>query len=240
MKKNYISLFVAFVVMTGFLLSSCEDCIEGNGKLTSKTIKVGDVKQIKLSGDANVVLTTDSSASGSIKIEGESNIIDVFQFDESGKSLKIKTEPCIRNHETVTITIPVKMIEMLTINGSGNFSSKSKLKASDLELVVNGSGNIELQVDAGNVSNQINGSGSIILKGTAQSHKTVINGSGNLEASDFATGAVHITINGSGDCKVLATTALSVKVRGSGNVYYKGSPNISTEVKGSGSVEKLD
>jgi len=225
------------LAVSGYFLSSCENCLEGNGKMSSKTVKIGEITRIKLSADANVILVNDSGTT--LKIEGESNIIEAFEFKESDHSLKIRTEPCIRNHEAVTITIPVKALEMLTINGSGNFKSNSALRATDVELMVNGSGNIDLQLDAVNIENQINGSGSILLKGTAQRQKTVINGSGNLEAADFAAGKVQVTINGSGDCKVWATTSLSVNVRGSGNVYYKGAPDVSTNVKGSGSVEKM-
>ena len=239
MKKQSIVLFIALLASTAYLLSSCMNCIEGNGKMTSKEVKIGEITRIRLAADADVILVSDSGGTGSLKIDGESNIIEAFEFNVTGSTLRIRTEPCIRHHEPVTITIPVKTVDALTINGSGNFKANTMLHATDLELVVNGSGNIELQVEATNLENQVNGSGSILLKGSAQRQKTVINGSGSLESADFAAGKVHVTINGSGDCKVWATTSLSVNVRGSGNVYYKGAPDISTNIKGSGAVEKL-
>jgi hypothetical protein len=238
MKTRFLMLEIFALLVTGSLLTSCEDCITGNGKMITKYIKIGDITQIKLSGEANLILVADST--DSLKIEGESNVIDVFEFDQSGKSLKIRSEGCILHHETVTITVPVRLLESLTLNGSGNISSSSTLHGMDLEIDLNGSGDINLGVDAENVESKINGSGNINLKGSAKNQHIQINGSGNVEASDFASGDVRVTINGSGDCKVMATSALKVVIRGSGNVYYKGSPDVSTEVKGSGTVGKLN
>jgi hypothetical protein len=237
MKINHLVLGAVVIMISGFLLSSCDDCITGNGKMITKQVKIGDITQLRLMGDANVILVNDST--DSLTISGESNIVDLYEFDESGKSLKIKTASCIMSHETVTITIPLKTLESLTLNGSGNFTSRDMLKGTDIELNLNGSGDVNLFVESENITGDINGSGNIKLKGSAKNERVKINGSGDIDASEFAAGQVKVTVNGSGDCKVLATTALDVVIRGSGNVYYKGSPDINTEVKGSGSVEKL-
>jgi len=229
-----VSIMLASV--TSFI--SCDDCIGGNGEMTSRYIKIGDISQIRLSADADVILVPDSI--DSLKIEGESNIINAYEFKESGKILKIRTVPCILSHKQVTITIPVHLLESLTINGSGNIISQSRLRAMDLELGVNGSGDIDLEVEADNLVARINGSGDIKLKGSAKHQRININGSGDVEADSFAAGKVNVTINGSGDCRVMATSELKVVVRGSGSVYYKGSPDVTTEIKGSGSVEKLE
>ena len=230
---------LATVVLAFIALSiSCDDCISGNGEMTSSYIKIGDISQIRLSADADVILVPDSI--DSLKIEGESNIIDAYEFKESGRSLKIRTVPCILSHKNVTITVPVHLLESLTINGSGNIVSQSRLKAMDLQLGVNGSGDIDLDVEADNLTARINGSGDIKLRGSAKNQRINVNGSGDIEAEDFAAGKVSVTINGSGDCRVMATSELKVVVRGSGSVYYKGSPDITTEIKGSGSVEKLE
>jgi hypothetical protein len=238
MKAKHLFLGIILVATSIFLFSSCDDCIKGDGKIITKYIKVGDVSIIKLFGDANIILIPDST--DSIKIVGESNVLEAYEFKESGKTLKIKSDRCIFSHETVNITIPVRLVEELALNGSGNFTSTGPLRAMDLELALNGSGNFDLNVQADNVFSKINGSGNVTLKGSTKNQRTTINGSGNLEALECPTGSVSITINGSGDCKVMATSALKVVIRGSGNVYYKGTPDVSTEVKGSGGVEKLN
>jgi hypothetical protein len=238
MKTRKLVLWSLSIIFFSSLFSSCEDCITGNGQLTSKNVKIGEIRGIRLSGDANVILVPDSI--DFLKIEGESNVIETFIFEESGGKLKIKSNKCLLSSKQVTITIPVRVLESLSINGSGNISSKAGLRAGDLELSVNGSGDIELDVEAQNIVSKINGSGDVILRGSSQNARVNVNGSGDVDASGLAAGKVSVTINGSGDCKVMATTALNVVIRGSGSVYYKGSPDVSTEIKGSGSVGKLE
>ncbi|MFA5973279.1 MAG: head GIN domain-containing protein [Lentimicrobiaceae bacterium] len=237
MSKKIIFTSGIFMIMFSLFLSSCMDCMEGNGKMAKRTAKFTEITAINLSVSADVKLFDDSS--GIVTIEGESNIIEAIILEQTGAKLRITSEPCFSSNRPVTITIPMKLVTDLQINGSGSIKSERKMGASDLELGINGSGDIDLEVEAANVHSNINGSGNIILKGTAQRHKIEVNGSGNLEAENFPTGNVAITVNGSGDCKVLATTDLAIKIRGSGNVYYAGTPDISSDIKGSGSLEKL-
>lgn len=224
------------VLLTG-LLSSCNNCMDGNGKMATRTAKFSEITSLNLTLGADVKLVDDST--GTIKIEGESNLIEAIILEQTGTKLRISSEPCLSSNKPITITIPMKLVSELQINGSGSIKSDRKLSASDLELGINGSGDIDIDVDATNVKSKINGSGNIILKGGAQRHKVDVNGSGNVEAENFPTGNVSVDISGSGDCKVLATTALSINIKGSGNVYYSGTPDISSDIKGSGSLQKL-
>jgi len=235
-KRIFLSAGLYAILLT-VILSSCNDCMEGNGKMATRTAKFTEITSINLSVGADVKLVADST--GTVKIEGESNIIEAIVLEQKGTSLRITSEPCFSSNKPITITIPMKTVSDLQINGSGSIKSVNKMASSDLELGINGSGDIDIEVDAANVLSKINGSGNIMLKGAAQRHKIEVNGSGSLEAQNFPTGNVAITVNGSGDCKVFATTALGIKIRGSGSVYYSGAPDISSDIKGSGSLEKM-
>jgi hypothetical protein len=236
--SNKIFLSTGLLAIFFFLiLSSCNDCMEGNGKMATRTAKFSEITAIYLSVSADVKLVDDST--GTIKIEGESNIIETILLEQKGTSLKITSEPCFSANKPITITIPMKNVSDLQLSGSGSIISERNMLSSNLDLGINGSGDINIDVNATNVMSKINGSGNIILKGSAQRHKIEVNGSGNVNAENFPTGNVAITVNGSGDCKVMATTALGIKIRGSGNVYYSGTPDISSDIKGSGSLEKL-
>lgn len=235
-KRFFLSTgLLSFLLL--LILSSCNDCIEGNGKMAKRTATFTQITAINLSVSADVLLVSDSI--GAVTIEGESNIIEAIILEQRGTKLRITDKPCISSNKPITITIPMKSVNDLQINGSGSIRSVRKMSSSGLELVINGSGDIDVDVNATSVLSKINGSGNIILKGAAQRHKIEINGSGNVEAENFPTGNVAILVNGSGDCKVMATTALGIKIRGSGSVYYSGAPDISTDIKGSGSLEKL-
>jgi len=237
MTKKIILTASLLAIMLIFVLSSCTDCIDGNGKMATRTAKFNEITSINLSVSADVKLVDDST--GIVRIYGESNIIEAIILEQTGTALKITSKPCFSANEPVTITIPMKNVSELLVNGSGDFMSEGNLSAIDLELGINGSGNIDLNVNATNVVSKINGSGNVNLKGAAQRHKIEVNGSGNVNAENFPTSNISITVDGSGDCNVFATQALGIKIRGSGNVYYGGSPDISSDIKGSGSLEKI-
>jgi hypothetical protein len=231
---------IVMLLSAALMVTSCIDCIEGNNQVVTRSIKAGEFTGIKLSCDARVILVADSAASDSLVLQGESNILDLIEVEESGNALRIDSKKCYSSNKQVVITIPVKSLAALKVNGSGGFESEGTIRCNDLELQINGSGSIELALEAAEINSQINGSGDVNLKGSAQNHKVEINGSGNVNAFEMPAGKTYITVNGSGDCRVFTTTLLDVEIRGSGNVFYKGSPDINSSVKGSGSVRKED
>jgi hypothetical protein len=211
--------------------------MEGNNNVTSKTADFDDIQSVTLNLEADVQLVTDSGQP--VRIEGESNLLDIIILEQNGTSLRIYSEPCIHPHKSITILLPVKNLEELKLNGSGSITSKTLLKSTGLEIKINGSGDVNLNMEAADVYTKINGSGNVFLSGSAQSHDIKITGSGDLDATAFPTGKVDITVNGSGDCRVMATSKLAIKIRGSGSVYYGGSPDIDSDIKGSGSLQKI-
>lgn len=237
MKQTKLLLIVAILAITSGALTSCMNCISGKGDVKTHTMPLEAFTGIRLDGDADVFLVSDSSKV--ITIVAQDNVANNMEMKVRSGTLRISYRHCIKMHEPVKIYIPVKTIEELQIDGSGNMETKSQLTVKTLALKINGSGNLKLNLSAETIFSEVNGSGSIFLAGSAKHHKSQINGSGNLEAADLPTEKTEITVNGSGSCKVFAISKLEVLLRGSGDVVYKGSPDVSSTIKGSGSVHKL-
>jgi hypothetical protein len=237
MKQTKIFLMFAIFILASSVLTSCMDCINGKGEVKIHTVPLEAFIGIRLDGDADVFLVSDSSKL--ITIEAQDNIANNIEMKVRNGILRIGYRDCISMHEPVKIYIPVKTVEDLAINGSGNIETRGQISAKTLALKINGSGNLKISLTAETIFSEINGSGSIFLAGSAQRHKNLINGSGNLEAEDLPTENTEITVNGSGSCKIFAIGKLEVLLRGSGDVAYKGSPDISTTIKGSGTVSKI-
>lgn len=236
MKQTKSFMMIAILTMASGLLTSCMDCIQGKGEVKTHTVPLEAFTGIRLDGDADVFLVSDSLKV--ITIEAQDNIARNIEMKVRNGTLRIGNHECVSMHEPVKIYIPVKTIEDLQINGSGNMETRGQISAKSIDLKINGSGNLKIRLDAETITSQVNGSGSIYLAGSAKRHDSHINGSGNLEAEGLPTEWTEITVNGSGSCKVFAISKLEVLVRGSGDVVYKGSPDISTSIKGSGSVRK--
>lgn len=236
MKNILISLCLLAAVA---FLSSC-DCIEGNGKVVTKSASVGSFTAIELKSDADIELVNDSSST--IYINAESNIVDLYKIDVEGNTLKIWSDECFSHHKPIKLKIPVagRNLEEIKLSGSGGIKSSGPLKSDKILILLNGSGDFDLVVDAGEVKGKLNGSGRMNISGNAKNSEMVINGSGDIDASNLPANTVKADINGSGNCRVNAVETLKATVRGSGDIYYKGSAAVNSSIMGSGNIRKMD
>jgi hypothetical protein len=211
--------------------------IKGNGNVTTITRNTGDYDAVSVGGFFDVILVKGNE--GKITIEGEENLLEYIVTEVSGGTLKIKTEKNVNLKTTrkLVVTVPVEEIEGVSLGGSGNVRSETRLKADEFDVNLGGSGNITLDLDANNVNSSIGGSGNIKLSGKADYMKSSIAGSGTIKAYDLKVNSIKASIAGSGDIRVSVKDEIKATVAGSGSIYYKGNPpKIKTKSVGSGSV----
>ena len=211
--------------------------VKGNGNVTTETRKTGDYDGISVGGFFDVILV--KGTEGKVKVEGEENILEYIITEVERGTLKIKVEKGINLKTTrrLTVTVPVKNIESVSLGGSGNIKSEVRLKADSFDVSLGGSGNITLSVDANSLKTSIGGSGNIKLSGSADKMKVSIAGSGTVKAYELQVNSIKASIAGSGDIRVSVKDEIKATVAGSGSIYYKGNPpKIDTKSVGSGSV----
>jgi hypothetical protein len=123
------------------------------------------------------------------------------------------------------------------MSGSGDITSKDKIKGNSLKLAVAGSGDIKLEMDVQTAKSAISGSGDIELSGRAIEFEAAVSGSGDIEAYDLKTEKSELKIAGSGSIGISVEKEIVARVSGSGDIKYKGTPRIEDiKVSGSGSV----
>jgi len=239
MKKIFLFLLPILV-----LFSSCRYVagkrIRGNGNLKTETRSPGSFKSVSSHGSFNVYV---SSGDQSVKIEAEENLLPYIETYVDGYVLHVQEKDnfWLRPSREVKIFVSLPDFESIRSYGSGDIIGQSKItNSSKLELTVNGSANIKMDVDAPEIDAETNGSGDIDLKGSARSWDGEIHGSGNIKAMDLKSENATIKIYGSGDADVFADAKLDVHVAGSGDVRYKGNAQISSSIAGSGKIRKVD
>lgn len=231
--KNLI--LIAFVIIMGFI-SSC-NCIQGTGPIVSEKRDVANFSEIELDLNADIYLVQDTTVS--LTFEAQENLINYIRTDVSRDKLRLYfKENCYLSDETIRFYISLRELSGITVDGSGVIDGNGAFSSEVVDLDINGSGKIMLNLVANKIDIDINGSGSIYLKGSSQKMKCDINGSGNVYASDHTAYKAFIDVSGSGDCEVYVHDLLDANITGSGSVYYSGNPEIQTHVKGSGSVMK--
>lgn len=209
-------------------------CIDGNGPVVTQDINLADFSGVDLQMAADVFITQGSVQE--VHIEGKQNIIDHIKRSVNGGVWEIETDHCVRDIGDMKIFITIPDITSLRISGSGRIVGQNTFAVGDIDLNISGSGDIDLGLEADDVTGKISGSGAIILEGTGDELDMKISGSGDLNAFDMEFRNAFLEITGSGDADVRVTDNLTVKITGSGDVFYKGNPVLDVTITGSGRV----
>jgi hypothetical protein len=216
-----------------FLFDRCNViCTEGEGPSRTDKREVSNFKTIRLSLSADVKVVKGNASS--VVVEAPENLLDKITTRVSGDELNIKTDGCISNTGTITVTVTMPELEELKVEGSGNILVPDTFVVQKIKLKVSGSGDINGKFVAAKIESKIAGSGNIVLEGSANKQEASIAGSGNIKAERLPCNEAEVRISGSGDAFVYVINKLDINVNGSGTAHYKGKPAVYTHINGSG------
>jgi len=210
------------------------DCERGEGPTITRVLNLADFHSFKLDISADVFISQGSEQF--VEVRGEDNIISLLERDVSNGTWDIDFEDCVRNHDELEIYITLPEFRHIEIDGSGDIFGQTVLVGNDIELEIDGSGDMDLGLDMKLVDLEIDGSGDMDLEGLTDDLNIRIDGSGDVMAFDLDALRANIRINGSGNVEVLVQDFLQVDIDGSGDVYYKGNPELDVRIDGSGDV----
>ncbi|HAD83210.1 TPA: hypothetical protein DCG35_12265 [Candidatus Edwardsbacteria bacterium] len=212
------------------------------GQTISQSRDVSGFDKIQVNGAYDLYITQDKEYS--LRIEAEPEVLEnILTEVKDGLLVVSDRKPRIRiglfksKARKIHLTLPE--LKELCINGAADVAGQNRIKTGNFSLMVNGAGDVELELEAGDVAATINGAGDIKLKGTAENFDISIDGAGDISASDLASRKASVRISGAGDCRVNASQELTVNIAGSGDVGYQGSPKVVTKnVSGVGRVHR--
>ena len=219
-----------------FSFTSC-DCVEGEGPIELDQREVEGFNKISLGINAKLILTQEENFF--VRVDAQSNILELLETDVQGKTLKIGYGfNCVSEAKDIKIHISMPEIEEIDVSGSGQVICPQRFKTRNIGLIVSGSGGIMIDLAASEIETEVSGSGKIDVSGKAKKLNCEISGSGSLYAFNLRATDTRVKISGSGDAKVYPLSTLDARINGSGSVYYKGEPEIRTDINGSGQVLK--
>lgn len=219
----------------------------------TKSLAADTVKSSNLTGFTIVELNTSSDikvtvGSGySIEMVGDEERIANTILEVRGNTLKVKRKKGNFHYDDdqeMIINVNMPNIEAMRINGSGdayiigvdndeldlNINGSGDMVVSGetkaLDISINGSGDINMdQVMGEAVEISINGSGDVeFIGGSCTTLEIDIHGSGDVEAKDLKCQDVNVDVSGSGDSVVYASNSITFDSHGSGEVDVYGNP----------------
>ncbi len=192
--------------------------VQGSGKLASEDRDLQAFDALALNVGAQVRVL--SGPETKFSITADDNILPIISTQSQGGVLRIEAEQGFSTSNEITIEIEVSRLARAELNGSGSIDLRD-VTQDDVDLTINGSGEIH-------------------ARGQASELSATINGSGRLLAEDLEAEEAAVTLNGSGSADVHASQLVRAQVMGSGTVSYYGAPEeVQPSVLGSGSIKRM-
>lgn len=238
-----IALHLYFLSILSLLISSCSaPCIEGEGETIKEKRALLAYDELELNISAELeILYSPANTMSSIVIDAQENLMPFIITRVDGNKLIIESDQCLNSLETISLILPVKRLSSITNTGSGRIFGTSKIPFEALDILNEGSGNIDVSFKGKELNIENQGSGQIVMSGGADELNVRCLGSGSVLLTEMMAVDVDINCKGSGDVKVWSTQSVDVILSGSGSVGYKGNPrDVSEENTGSGTIFKLD
>jgi hypothetical protein len=237
------SLLLCLLAIFGLILSSCSrENVYGSGRVITEQRTVSAFEDVLLEGSLEVQLKQGLNAP--VSIEAEDNLMRHIETTVSGTTLRVKIRNGVnlKHFKPIRVYLESEKYRKVVFSGSGSLASygNDTIKSTLFSYEINGSADARLKVAANEVEIRVDGSGDIAVDGKSGNYSAVINGSGNIRAAGLETADARVEINGSGEQQIWVTHLLEARISGSGNIRYKGSPTtVNSSVSGSGKISKL-
>jgi len=193
---------------------------------------------VKVAEGIDVYLIRGDKESAKVEVYGTSiqNVIT----EVSGSYLKIHMrDGNYKGRVEVKVFVTYTQIEKLSASSAGNIFSQGVIKTSSLEVGSSSAGNIEIEVEAGQVDISASSAGEIEIKGTAKSLNADASSAGEIDAYDLEVESVEVEASSAGSVKVNVKDALNANASSGGSIRYRGNPSKSiTNSSSGGSVKK--
>lgn len=232
---------IFYLAILCFGLLSVTGC-DNNRNLGPVTIEVYDVQdfdRVKIASLGNVTLH--DGPEFNVVIETHAEILKDVEVEVVGGTLEIDYRKNTNSNriDRFEINITAPLYKGVSLTGVANITGNDGFETSDLEVDLQGVGNITLRnIDAETLDVDLDGVGDIELGGMVQSGNILLKDVGNVRAFDLLLQDCVATLRGVGDIKVYVTDYLDATITGVGDIIYMGDPVVDSNVTGEGKVRK--
>ncbi len=140
-----------------------------------------------------------------------------------------------------TVYVTYKKLNGLVVDHSGKVSSEGTVTTEKFGVVQNGSGSVELEVDALLIDLTLTKSGTLTITGSTDETRVLNTGTAHIDGSRLETTAAKVTIKDSGNVSLAVEDDLTARLDGTGCLLYSGTPRLRTLAgKGQGTLKQVE
>lgn len=240
-KRNHC--FALLPVLFMVLLSGCYfdidgdgpgPVVRGSGDIVVEERILSDFDRVVAEGSLELIIGQGTEQY--VEVEADDNLLPYIRTSVRGGELRISSTRSFRTRHDIKVYITLTELEALQIRGSGDVYGKTAISGSELDLEIDGSGDVDMELYYNEIDSEINGSGNFRLSGETVEQDIRINGSGDYKAADLYSVEADVNINGSGNSVVSVSDYLRAEIKGSGDIIFYGSPSVESYIDGSGDL----
>lgn len=224
MKNALLIIAGLFISLTTIAQNTTEQFIEASGKTIKDKRAIPDFDKLKVDGSFKVLIGTNDKF---IIIEGSDNIVPLITTDVKDGLLTVSLKDGMKfkpsKNIAITIRIPFKVLNEISLYGSGNITSNKKI-TNKIALKLNGSGSMILNLYSPKTDATLVGCGNITVSGFSDIFNCKVTGSGSIKAIALESDVVNANLSGSGSVAVISNEAITGRINGSGSIAFSGEP----------------
>jgi hypothetical protein len=219
-------------ILAALLLNSCgensPDCMKSAGKIIKEERKLPEFTLLEISGNANVILTSDSTST--ITVEAGEHLLKKIKTEVSGTKLLISNNnSCnwIRSYKNpLNVYIGIKNLLGIFHYSPGLLSTNGQLTKDTIIIHLYSNGSINVDLNSNYIWLDMDNLGDFKLRGNTHTLLAYVLGLGQLNSEAMSCKELYITGKGQGDAFVRSDSSLVAYLQNSGHVYYSGTPSV--------------
>lgn len=192
-----------------------------------ETRNVGNFDAVTLIGCYDIVYKQGNTTK--VEVVAPSRVMEKITTEVKDKTLTVSTKKIAgvtvinKRNDNATIYVTSPSLKAVTLIGSGDIVAKEQVKATKLDLFLQGSGDIDFNSIASSmITAKLQGSGDIKInkaKVTNDANIT-LQGSGDFKIGEISCAKSEVSLMGSGDFEIgeVSCTKFDVSLMGSGDI----------------------
>ena len=249
MKRKQLFLTVILLMAVAMLSMSCVNMKIGmDGDVVSEYRPLKGFEKIEINGSPNVYYT--QADSFTVKVRGPKDGLENILTEVNDGTLSIRNRGkigvvniVIHDEDQAEVFVTSPDLVSVRLSGSGDFTSENRVDTDQMEIVLRGSGDMNVKnliCDACRV--ELMGSGNIdVNRLEAKESDVTLIGSGDIVINQYQVLSTRLGLKGSGDIKVdfnEGCQAVDCELRGSGDITLRGVVSrFSQQKTGSGDID---
>ena len=187
MKTNLILIWTLLsMILISNSISAKSENEQGNANVVKKEINVKSFYKIDMTNVAKVEYTQTIDTDPYIVVEIDENLMKYVKVSSNDGILKVKFTKADIKPTKFNIYTNSKELVAVTVSGEGAFVGKDKICSQNMNIVLNGSGDITFEnLITRDLMIDNEGNGTVNLQGMTTKSTTIDNGRGTINTDNF-------------------------------------------------------